>query len=167
MRVPFPYTMPNCFTLWSTNDPNSMFSRSLRICGKGGLLYWNTHSTTATGNWIPNIQVEVLWRPLSLGINSHWHTFPVSVSSSGSQTSLSPFWTPSWNAIFMSYAAVTWKEHDSVGCSRKQFYSFPSPSPICPLKPPRPSEYYVGHHSSFGQCPAITLNLKNSLNFHN
>ena len=37
------------------------------------------------------------------GIIFHWPTFPVSISSSGYQTSLSPFPSASWNAVFMSY----------------------------------------------------------------
>lgn len=64
------------------------------------------------------------------GIIFHWPAFPVSISSPGYQTLLSPFPSASWNAIFMSYRLM-----DTVRCCRKQFCFFSFPSPGHTLKP--------------------------------
>lgn len=114
------------------------------------IVVWK-HSLTATESWIPG--------PPFLGTISHWSVYQFLSHHLAAKAHSLPFWTASWSAC----VAVTGRERDSVGCSRKQVYYSLLPNSYTPT----PTERNVGCCNSSRQCHPITLSFKNRLKFNN
>lgn len=132
-----------------------MFHGHSKTCGNGGLLYWST-----TRQQLPSRQQSV----------DHLyprHHFPLTCFPSFHLITWLPNLTLSLSVCLLKCNIHVLQTHGHRKMLQKTilFLFLPLPRTHTETHPGKLNK--IRHHNAFSQCPPVTLNFKNSLNFNN